>query len=107
MEEVVGFVFEDVDVVFLRHVVDFFSSLLALSGACGVLARGDGVEEPRFLGAGVRGWVPGAEDVVHARGEEAFGVHFDADAFDTHWCGGFDGGHEGVFFAQDVGATSD
>jgi len=43
--------------------------------------------------------------VVHAGGEEAFGVHFDADVFDAHGRGGFDSGHEGVFFGHDVGST--
>ena len=51
LEEVVGFVFEDVDVVFLGDAVDFFTALFGLGCAGGVLARGDGVEEVGFGGA--------------------------------------------------------
>lgn len=105
MKEVVGFIFEDVYVVFLRYAVDFFPPLLTLRCTCWVLARGNGVEEPGSLGASVRCGVPGVEDVVHAWGEEPFGVHFDADAFDAHGRGSFDGAHKGVFFAHDVRAA--
>ncbi len=66
LEEIVGFVFEDVDVVFPRNAVNFFSPLPTLCRARWVLARGNGVEKPGSLGASVRCGVPGAENVVHA-----------------------------------------
>ena len=59
LEEVVGLVFDDVDVMFLRHGVDLFASLERLRGARGVLARWNGVEEPGLLDAVARGGIPG------------------------------------------------
>lgn len=44
LQEEVGFVFEDVEVVFLSAAVDVTAALLALGCACGVLPAGDGVE---------------------------------------------------------------
>ncbi len=44
LEEEVGFVFEDVDVVLLRHAVDFFSSLQRLRGTGRIMSGRDCVQ---------------------------------------------------------------
>ena len=51
LEEIVGFVFDDVDVVFLRYLIKCLSALSALRCSCRVLASRDGIEEVGFWGA--------------------------------------------------------
>ena len=46
MEEVIRVVFDDVEIPFLGYSVNVFSALDALCCTGGVLACGDGVEEP-------------------------------------------------------------
>ena len=65
LEEEIGFVFEDVEVVFLSAPVDVPPSLFALRCSGWVLPARDGVDEPWSLCAPLL-LVPVAEDVVHA-----------------------------------------
>ena len=104
LEEVVWLVFEDEDVVLLGDGVDVAAALFALGCARGVLAGGYGVEEEGFAGAAGL-LVPGAEDRVHAMGEESLLVHLDGDTLDTQGRGCFDGCYKGVFFGHDVVAA--
>lgn len=67
MQEVVGIVFEDKNVVLLRCAVDVAAALLALGRAGWVLAGWDGVEEPGFRGTARLG-VPGSEEGIHVGG---------------------------------------
>lgn len=91
--------------MFLSAAVDVFSSLLPLSGSCGVLTAWDGVKEPRLFSASSF-FVPAAKYGVHMGGKEAFFVHADADAFNAEGGGSLDGGGEGVFFRQDIFASA-
>jgi len=68
LQEIVGFVFEDVQIVFLTTAVELPAALCALSCACGVLPAGNGVQKEGFLGtSGLL--IPVAEDVVKACGK--------------------------------------
>ena len=97
LQEEVGLVFQDVDVVFLRDGVDGFPSLVPLRRARRVVPAGYRVQEPGLLAASGL-FVPVAEDVVHAGGEQALFVHLDADRFDAHGQGRLYGCGEGIFF---------
>lgn len=101
MEEIVRFVFEDVQVVFFCHFIDGFSSREGLRGAGGVLAAWDGIENERFAGTVVLRGVPVGQDLVEIVGEEAFGIHFDAFYLYSKGQSGFNGGSKGVFLAKD------
>lgn len=74
LEEVVGFVFEDVDVVFLVDGVEGSAAGGALCCSGWVLARGYGVEKMGLSSSsGVD--VPVGQYFVEACGEEAFRIH--------------------------------
>ena len=64
LQEEVGLVFENINVVSLGAAVESAATIGGLGSAGGVLARGDCVKEPWFGAAPFDG-VPSAEDVVH------------------------------------------
>ncbi len=99
LEEVVGFIFNDEEVVLLRYGVDSASAGKGLGRAGGILAARNSVEEERFGRVVVCRWVPVAEDVIKRGGDEAFFVHLDADNANSHCAGTFDGCGESIFFA--------
>ena len=98
LQEVIGLVFEDIDIVFLRTTVDIAAALLALRSTSWILPTRHRVKEPGFLGTTVRSWIPVGKDIVHRRGEKPLFVHFDPDALHAHWGGSLDSGGESVFF---------
>ena len=106
LEKIVRFIFEDIEIVLLRHGVDFASALDTLCGAGGVLARGNCVEKKRFLSPAMFAWRPVAEEGIHVCRKQALCVHFDAEAFDAKRGGGFERCAKGVFFCHQVVTAS-
>ena len=103
LQEVVGLVLEDEEVVLARDGVERAAAGGALRRARRVLPRRHGVEQEGLAAARV---VPGREEGVEGGGDEALGVHGDADDADAQRGGGLDGGREGVFFGEeDVAAV--
>lgn len=104
LEEVVGLVFEDDEVVFLRDGVDLLAPLDGLRGAGGVLTGRDGVEDEGF-GAAANRLVPVGEDLVQSVCAKTTSVDANTGHLDAHGRGGLDGGGECEFFTEDPVAT--
>ena len=101
LQEIVGFVFDDDDVVFLRDLVDGLAAFAGLRGARGVLACRDGVQHKRLAGSS-SGFVPVAEDLVHGLGLETLLVHLDRRPFQAKRESRFRGTGESVLLQQDI-----
>jgi len=104
LEEVVGLVFDDEDVVLLAHFVEGLATFAALGCAAGILTGGDGVQKV-WLACAAGLDVPVAEDVVHVLWDQALGVHLDSQELAAQWQSGLDGAREGVFLSEDVVAA--
>ena len=101
LQEVVWLIFDDVDIVLLRNLVDGLASFSRLGSTCGVLSGGDGVEHNWLAGAS-SSFVPVAQNVVHRFGKKTLLIHL-------HWCGlnteresRLRGTGECIFFHQDI-----
>jgi hypothetical protein len=100
LQEVVGLVFEDDEVVFLRDGIDFFTALGRLCRAGWVLACGHSVQDER-LRAAASGLVPFGEDFVESVCAETACVNAYTGDLDALGSCCFDGGGECEFFAED------
>lgn len=81
LEEVVGLVFDNEDAVLLADLVELLAAGEGHRRAGGVLARGDGVQEMRLLGAS-RSAVPVGEDLIHVVWHQTLAVHLDPHDLD-------------------------
>lgn len=101
LQEVVGFVFDDDDVVFLRDLVDSFAAFTRLRGTRGILTCRDGVQHERLAGSS-SGFVPVAEDFIHGLGQETLLVHLDSRSLQAKRESRFRGAGESVLLQQDI-----
>lgn len=99
LEEVVGLVLHDVEIVSLADFVDGAAAGGTGGCACGILACRHCVKEMRlFASLDVR--VPVIEKLVHFLGNETFFVHGNASDADAMRESGFHGGGESVVFGE-------
>lgn len=101
LQEVVGFVLDDDEIVFLGDLVHGLATFRGLSGTGRVLACWDGVQHER-LACTPGGDVPVAEDFIQFLRDETFSIHWDAHGLYAQREGGLGGTGEGIFLHEDV-----
>ena len=65
LQEIIGLVFKDVQIVFLTTAIELTAALYTLCSTRGVLPAGDGIKQKRLLGSSGL-FIPGTEDGVEA-----------------------------------------
>jgi hypothetical protein len=104
LQEVVGLVLDDEDVVLLAHLVQFLASLHALCCAARVLARGDGIQQMRLASSSGLD-IPVRENVIHVPWHQSFRVHLDPEELASEREGSLHGTGERVLLGQNVIST--
>lgn len=101
LQEVIGFVLDDDEIVLLGDLVHGLATFRGLSGTSRVLACWNGVQHVRL--ACTPGCdIPVAEDFVHSLWDETLLVHWDAHRLYAQGKGSLDGTGEGIFLHEDI-----
>jgi hypothetical protein len=104
LQEIVGFILDDVDIVLLSNLIDSLAAFSGLGGTGRVLAGGNGVQDERLARA-TTFLVPVAKDLIHGLGDKTLFVNGDTDGLQTKREGGFRGTGKGILFHENIITT--